>query len=151
MLLSTVAVAGGAWLSWRVYRRATVADPLETRWPRPFAALRDRLYFDELYERSVIPFTRWIGKIVHRAEQTFFTALGAVAALTAVSMGWLSRLVDRFVIDAGFDQSCKGLQHGAELGRRTQHGNPQGYLRTIAVSFTIILLLLAWGCRGGGY
>ena len=149
MLLGTLFVFSGIYLGWRLYRHSPASDPLQTRWPNPWRALSNRLCIDELYDVSVIPFARWIATVARRADSTFFAAVSSVVAAAAVGLGWLSRLADRFLIDAGFDRSCDGLSRAARAGRAAHRGTAQGYLRALAISFTLILLLLAWGCKGG--
>jgi hypothetical protein len=65
-----------------------------------------------------------------------------------VGFGWLSRVVDNFVLDAGFDKTCEGVARTAHAGRSIQDGKIQNYIRTIAVALTVLVLLLVWGCKG---
>ena len=154
MILSSFIVLGAIFLGWRIYGRAasgqhTVSDPLAAKAPHVFTALRERLYIDELYETSVIRGTKAISEGVNKTETGFFSLVGHFTGLITIAFGWLSRVFDRFVIDFGFDQSCRGLEEGAGLGGRAQGGNIQTYIRTIAVTLAVVIILLVWGLKGG--
>jgi NADH-quinone oxidoreductase subunit L len=154
MILSSLIVLGAIFLGWRIYGRAasgteSASDPLALKSPQVFTALRERLYIDELYETSVIRGTKAISAGVNKTETGFFSLVGHVTGLITIAFGWLSRVFDRFVIDFGFDQSCRGLEEGAGLGGRAQGGNIQTYIRTIAVTLAVVIILLVWGLKGG--
>ncbi len=154
MLLSSAIVIGAIFLGWKTYIKAAsepgvAVDPLAQKAPEVFTALRERLYVDELYDASFVRATNVISTGAAKTESGIFALVGQVAGLIILAFGWLSRVFDQFVIDFGFDQSCRGLQEGANLGGRAQDGNIQTYVRSLAVSLTILVLLLLWGCKGG--
>jgi len=150
--LSAVVVLGSILIAWNFYlpsaREEIIRDPLQRKAPGLFTALAHRLYIDELYEGSIIEWTRQAARVIARCEETLFDAIGRITALITLGFGWASRLFDRFVIDFGFDQTCRGLVKGAEAGTWTQSGTIQVYLRNIAVTLAILIVLLAWGCKG---
>jgi NADH-quinone oxidoreductase subunit L len=147
-LLSVVVVGAGIAAGLALYSGAGSSDPLRARFPAVFGALRERLWVDEFYDATVIRFNHWLSQSIARAEAIFFSAWGLFANYLALAFGWVSRVFDQFVIDLGFDKSCEGLSKGASSARRLQDGVAQNYLRTIAVTASILILLLVWGCKG---
>jgi NADH-quinone oxidoreductase subunit L len=146
--LSSLIVGAGIAAGWYLYRRFSSVDPLDAHSPGLFASLRSRLWIDEIYESSVIRFTKFLGFSSARLETTFFRSTGRVAALLAIGLGWFSRLFDNLIINSAFDRGCRALTDAARSGARVQNGQVQTYLRAIALTFTVLVLLLAWGCKG---
>jgi NADH-quinone oxidoreductase subunit L len=147
-LLSTLIVGAGIGGGWYLYRNIGSEDPLNARIPGLFAALRSRFWIDEAYEASALRFVRWLSFSFGRVESAFFASISAAAGLVVLGFGWLSRLFDNFVIDFGFDAGCRALSEGATAGKRIQNGRIQTYLRTIALAVVVLVLVLAWGCKG---
>jgi NADH-quinone oxidoreductase subunit L len=151
MLISTLVVAAGLALGWRLYggagRPVTEVDPLEGALPGPFEWMRRKFYVDELYERSVV---MWHGRFAgwcRQIEERLFEGLVAAAVYVVLGLSWLNRLVDEYVVNLGFDRGCDGLRKGGVRLAGLQSGRVQDYLRALGLSFTVLLLLLAWGCR----
>ena len=152
MLLSAVIALGGIVTGWRFYSRrapqqAEDPDPLESLQPTLYGWLRGKFFIDELYEISVIAwnascarFCRWLD------EKVWDNVVHAVSLLT-LGVSWLSRLIDEFVVNLGFDQGCNGVSFGARMLSLWQNGQVQRYLRVIALALVGFVLLLLWGCR----
>jgi len=68
-------------------------------------------------------------------------------SLAVVGLSWLNRAFDEYVVNLGFDESCRGLTEGGTLMSRLQNGRVQNYLRVIGVALAVLVLLLVWGCR----
>jgi NADH-quinone oxidoreductase subunit L len=146
--LSTLIVGSGIAAGWYLYRRHAVRDPLESRIPGLFSGLRARLWIDEIYEASVLRFTRFVAASAGRLENAFFASISGATTYLALGFGWLSRLFDQLFIDPGFDRTCRALSESADSGSKLQNGQIQNYLRTIALTLAILVLVLAWGCKG---
>jgi NADH-quinone oxidoreductase subunit L len=147
-LLSTLIVGAGIAAGWYLYRSSPTQDPLSTRVPAAYSNLSARLWVDEIYDATIIRFTRFIASSVARLETSFFASVALGAGLFALAFGWLSRLFDNIFIDPTFDRSCHALSESASCGSRIQDGQIQNYLRTIALTFAVLVLILAWGCKG---
>jgi NADH-quinone oxidoreductase subunit L len=147
-LLSTLIVGAGIAAGWYLYRDPSAEDPLNARVPGLFATLRNRFWIDEAYEASVLRIVRWLSFSFGRAESAFFASVSTATALVTLGFGWLSRLFDNFVIDFGFDAGCRALCEGATAGKKIQNGRIQSYLRTVAITVAVLVLVLAWGCKG---
>lgn len=146
--VSALVVGAGVGAGWFLYRKFSALDPLARRVPGLFTNLRERLWMDEIYEATIIRFIRFLGYAIARVENAVFAAVGRVTALLALGFGWLSRLFDNLFIDPAFDRGCEALAQSARRGTRVQSGQVQNYLRVIAVTMIVLVLLLAWGCKG---
>ena len=75
---------------------------------------------------------------------------GVVTAVSYLVLGlsWLNRLIDEFVVNLGFDQSCRGMRLSARFLSVWQNGQVQRYLRVMALALTVFTLIFIWGCRG---
>ncbi len=64
-----------------------------------------------------------------------------------VGLSWMSRLIDEYVVNLGFDESCKEIRRGGGWLSRLQNGQAQNYLRVIGVALAGLFLVLMWGCH----
>jgi NADH-quinone oxidoreductase subunit L len=150
MLVSTLVVAAGLVVGWRLYgegQRVREVDPLEESWPVAFEWLRRKFYVDELYARSVVAWHDRFGAWCRRLEEQLFEGLVAVAVYLVLGVSWVNRLIDEYVVNLGFDRGCEGLRKGGVRMGGLQTGRAQDYLRGLGLAFTVLVLLLAWGCR----
>jgi NADH-quinone oxidoreductase subunit L len=152
MLLSTALVAAGMTLGWRLYGRrpiehADAPDALERLKPDWFAVLRGKFFIDELYEISVLRWNTACARAARWLDEKFWD--GAVAAVGYVVLGlsWLSRLMDEFVVNPGFDKGCGGVRRSAGLLSLWQNGRAQRYLRALALAVAVFAVLFIWGCK----
>jgi NADH-quinone oxidoreductase subunit L len=150
MILSTAVVLAGAGLSAWIYGKTALAhretDPLETFQRTLFAWLRGKLFIDELYDATVVRLNADFASFSNWLDVTFWSgAVNFVAGLTRL-ISLLDRKVDEAVINQGFDDGCESLRASGQLTARCQNGQTQRYLRTIAMGFCGLLLLLIWGC-----
>jgi NADH-quinone oxidoreductase subunit L len=151
MGISTVVVLlglGGAWWLYgqRPMMSAEDADPLERKMPEIFNALRNKLYWDELYAASVIAFHAFLGRLAASVDRYLWNGVVQLVAMSTLLAAWVSRLSDEFLINLGFDRVCRGLARSGLSLSRLQDGQIQNYLRALAVALTVLVLLLTWGC-----
>jgi NADH-quinone oxidoreductase subunit L len=148
MVLSTVIVAAGIWLGWRLYGRGMAEiDPLERAAPGVFGVLRGKFHVDELYGRTVL---RWHGRFAafcRRLDDVVFESVVSGVTYLVLGLAWLNRLIDEYVVNPGFDRGCEGLRDGGGRLARLHHGRVQSYLRVMGVALIVLLLLFTWGCR----
>ena len=150
--LSTVIVFSGMGLGWWLYGRkpvtnATEPDVLEEIRPDIFVLLRRKYFVDEIYEASVIRFNAWWSKSCDWLDYCVWNGAVQLLSLAVVGLSWLNRAFDEYVVNLGFDESCRGLTEGGTLMSRLQNGRVQNYLRVIGVALAVLVLLLVWGCR----
>jgi NADH-quinone oxidoreductase subunit L len=150
--ISTVIVVIGLGLGWWLYGNkspsAEEPDALERAMPPVWAALRDKLYVDELYGATVIAFYHWWAKVADWLDRRIW---GGIVAGVALVFGWwaqLNRFLDTNVVDGSFDKGCEELASGGGLMSRVQSGRIQTYLRLLAVAVVVLTAILIWSSRG---
>ncbi len=150
MMTSIVLVALGLGAGWALYglrpRAASSArDPLETRLPGLFRALGQRLGFDELYAASVFKANAALAAAADLLDRHVWD--GAVRFLAALgeTLGFVNRDNDEQGLNAGFDAASEKLRGSGRVYSRAQSGDAHGYLRTIAVGFVLLLVLVLLG------
>jgi len=151
MLFSTVIVATGLGLGWRVYGRRPLVDPaapdpLEELNPAWYDVLRRKFLIDELYEISVIRWNAWCGRAARWLDDTVWEGAVSAASYLVLGLSWASRLMDEYVVDNGFDRGCGGVKFTALIMSLWQNGQVQRYLRVLALSLALGAILFIWGC-----
>jgi NADH-quinone oxidoreductase subunit L len=150
MGLSVVLVAVGIGVGWALYGRrpratAGAPDPLAARKPAIFSALANRLGFDELYGATVIRLTDAFATLSAFLEKWVWD--GAIRALAALGLftGGTGRDTDEQVLNGGFDATSERLRGTGTAYSRAQTGDAHGYLRTLALGFVVLLILVILG------
>ena len=150
MAVSIVLVALGIGAGWALYGRrarsnASAADPLQRAAPPIFAALGARLGFDELYAATVgrlntftAVFADLMDRYVWDGTVRFFGRLGEFS-------GVVNREADEDVLNGGFDTTSEKLRGTGQAYSRAQSGDAHGYLRTVAIGFVLLVLVVMLG------
>ncbi len=145
MALSTVAVALGTGVSWRLYSRsATGTDAVERLVPRLFGALRGRLYVDGFYAATVFRLNRAAATAFDWIDRFVWGSLVGSTAWIATGCSWLGRLLDDAGINPGFDAGCAGTRGTGRLVSLFQNGQTQRYLRLVGGGIVAIVVAVAW-------
>ena len=148
---STFVVFLGIGLAWWLYGNRSPAaeepDKLEKAAPWAWAALRNRLYVDEIYEVTVLAFFHWWARVADWLDRRIWG--GIVAGVAMAFRGWaqLNRLIDTFWVDGGFDKGCEELSTSGGLLARAHTGRGQTYLRLLALGFVVLFIVLIWSSR----
>ncbi|MGC2636237.1 MAG: NADH-quinone oxidoreductase subunit L [Acidobacteriaceae bacterium] len=153
MVVSSLIVFAGLFLGWFLYGRkpilhATDPDALELLQPSLFHALGNRLYVDEFYGVTVIALTRGIAVFSAFLDRWIFGGIVQCIAWFIAGVGWLDFGLDKYLVNGGFDLSCREVSFGGRLFARLQNGRVQNYLRIIAIALVVLGILLLWGSRG---
>ena len=150
MGLSTLLVALGLGAGWYFYgrrprARAESPDPLATMAPGLIAALANRLGFDELYAATVGRLSNGFAALCAFLE--IYAWDGAVRLLAGLGelSGLVSRENDEAGLNAGFDSASERLRGTGVAYSRAQTGDAHGYLRTLALGFVFLLILVVLG------
>jgi NADH-quinone oxidoreductase subunit L len=144
LIVSLALVAGGISAGTWFYRRAGREDPLESAAPGLYAALEQRLWFDELYEFTILKWSALAERFASWMDR--FVWDGGVRAVGGAAR-WLAALTmkaDQSGINNSVDQGCDAAQR---LGRRVggwQSGQIQTYLRAVGLGMLALLFLYAW-------
>ncbi|PYI78954.1 MAG: NADH-quinone oxidoreductase subunit L, partial [Verrucomicrobia bacterium] len=144
LFLSLGLVAAGISLGWLMYRNGGDSDPLAQTQPGLFRFLENKMWLDEIYQRTVIAFSRflarfcdWLDRYCWDGLVRLFAGIGQVAAM-------LSRGFDDYGINAGVDESTSGARGFGRLLAARHSGQVQTYLGAIALGMLLLLVLYAW-------
>ena len=150
MGLSVLLIALGVGIGWALYGRrprlkAESPDPLAARAPGVMGLLANRLGFDELYVATVGRLNAAFATLAAVLDR--FVWGGAVEFLAALSRftGLATRETDERTLNGGFDSASESLRGAGQTYSKAQTGDAHGYLRTLALGFVILLLLVVLG------
>ena len=148
MLISIIIVACGIGLAaWFYSRQATTVDVLQRFQPDIFYLFERKFFIDELYESSVVKVNAIFARGSHYLDRFVFESIVMAVGYVFVGLSWVSRLIDEFVVNLGFDKGCGSFKWSGKLLSFWQNGQVQRYLRFIGIGAACIVLVLIWGCR----
>ena len=75
LFLSLALVAGGIGLGWLIYRNASEVDPLARAQPGLFRFLENKMWFDEIYEQTIIALSRMLSRLADWLDRYFWDGL----------------------------------------------------------------------------
>jgi len=145
-------VAVGIGLGVLMYRRAGAqdrhrraeTDPLEYKQPALFRFLENKMWLDELYDRTVVAFAAisarvsvWMDRHVWDGLVRGFGGLGQLFGIFTTDF-------DERGINAGVDETTVGTRGLGRVLSRWHSGQIQTYLGVVAIGMLALLLLYAW-------
>jgi NADH-quinone oxidoreductase subunit L len=153
MLSSTIILFLGLGLGWWFYGRkqiesAEAPDALDTLQPQIFNVLRNAFFVDQLYEATVIRFNTWCARTCDWLDRWVWGGGVRLVIYLVLGVSQLDRSLDVFVVNQGFDQSCRNVTRGGRILSRLQSGRAQTYLCIVGIAFAAIVLFLIWGTHG---
>ena len=153
MITSSIIVFLGLGLGWWLYGRKPIAsadetDPLERMRPDVFGVLREKYYVDEIYEATIIRFNAWWARACDWLDHWVWNGAVQLVSYLILGASWVSRVLDEFVVNLGFDQGCHGFTFSGRLLSRLQDGRVQNYLRVIGVALLALAIFLFLGRHG---
>jgi NADH-quinone oxidoreductase subunit L len=144
LFLSLALVAGGIVLGIVIYRKAGETDPLAQTQPALFRFLENKMWLDELYDRTVVAFSQmvarasdWMDRYVWDGGVRAFARLGQLVGIVSTNL-------DEHGINAGVDETTAGTRGLGRLISGLHSGQIQTYLRAVGVSVLALLILYAW-------
>jgi NADH-quinone oxidoreductase subunit L len=152
LFVSLLLVAAGIGLGVLMYRRAGLqdgerpaeVDPLQHAQPALFRFLEDKMWLDELYEKTVLTlaamssrFSDWMDRYVWDGIVRGFGAIGQL-------FGSFTTECDERGINAGVDDTTSGARGLGRAVSRLHSGQIQTYLGAVAIGMLALLLLYAW-------
>jgi NADH-quinone oxidoreductase subunit L len=144
LLLSLALVAGGIGVGWLIYRNASEVDPLARAQPGLFRFLENKMWFDEIYEQTIIALSRMLSRLADWLDRYFWDGLVRLFAGLAQAFGVLSKGFDDHGINAGVDETTAGTRGFGRLIAAAHSGQIQAYLGAIAIGMLLLLILYAW-------
>jgi NADH-quinone oxidoreductase subunit L len=144
LFVSLALVTAGIGLGFAIYRKAAEMDPLEQAQPALFRFLKNKMWLDELYDRTVIAFSRmtarlsdWMDRYVWDGLVRSFGGLGRLFGIVTTNF-------DERGINAGVDEATTGTRGLGRVMSGWHSGQIQTYLRAVGVSVLVVLVLYAW-------
>jgi NADH-quinone oxidoreductase subunit L len=153
MLSSTIILFLGLGLGWWFYGRkqiesAEAPDALDTLQPQIFNVVRNGFFVDSLYEATVIRFNTWCARACDWLDRWVWGGGVRLVIYLVVGISQLDRSLDVFVVNQGFDQSCRSVTRGGRILSRLQSGREQSYLSIVGIVFAALVLILIWSTHG---
>ncbi len=142
LFVSAILVAAGIALGWWMYQGAT--DSLERRLPGLFRFLENRMWLDELYDRTVLALARIAANFADWMDRHFWDGIVSSAAGASRVLGSAARSLDEHGINHGADEaSARTRGFGSAIARR-HSGQIHTYLGAIALGLLALLHLYGW-------
>jgi proton-translocating NADH-quinone oxidoreductase chain L len=142
--VSLALAVAGIGLGFAIYVKAAETDPVEQAQPALFRFLKNKMWLDELYDRTVVAFSRmaarlsdWMDRYVWDGLVRAFGGLGQI-------FGILSDNFDERGINAGVDEATTGTRGLGRVMSGWHSGQVQNYLRVVGVAVLALLILYAW-------
>jgi NADH-quinone oxidoreductase subunit L len=147
MAASIVILATGLGSGWALYGRrrrsaASDADPLALAAPRLFAFLGAGMRFDELYAATLGRLNRFGAALADALDRRVWGGAVALLARAGKLTGLVNTGMDQAGLNAGFDAVSERIRGAGRAYSRAQTGETHGYLRTLAVAFVVLALLV---------
>jgi len=142
----SLAVAAAGWLiAWLIYGRKPLAkavDPIAKPLGPVYTLLKNKYYFDELYQAAIIAPVIGLAKACYAFDDRLVIdpIVDGVGRFGRWLSEWLKKAVDNPIIDGAVNGIGRLTAAGGEFMRSTQTGQVQNYLLVAAVT---VLLLLA--------
>jgi NADH-quinone oxidoreductase subunit L len=139
-----VVVAGGGWFfAWLLYaeNRSTIPARLKSAFPRAWALVFNRYYVDQLYDATVVRFTRFASRVLYWFDQNVIDGLVNLVATIGRTIAYVDAAFDQKVVDGAVNLLGDAFLHGGAKLRRLQTGHIQAYLFGAlagAIAFIII-------------
>ena len=144
IIVSLALVGAGVAIGIWIYRRAGETDPIQHAQPALFRFLENKMWIDEIYDRTVIALSWILARLSDWMDRHVWD--GLVRGVGAVGQ-FLARLTtgaDERVINAGVDEGTIGAQGFGRVMSRWHSGQIQTYLGAVALGMLALVLLYAW-------
>lgn len=144
LYLALALVAAGIGLGVLSYRKAGEIDPLERAQPALFRFLENRMWLDELYDRTVVALSWLAARASDFLDRHFWDGLVRLCGGLGQLLGRLTKGFDERAIDAGVNDATAAARGLGRVMSGWQSGQIQTYLGAIAVGMLALLLFYAW-------
>ena len=152
LLVSLGLVAAGIGLGWLIYRkvaeqdrrRAAETDPIEHAQPVLFRFLKNKMWLDELYDRTVVALSKMAAQLSDWMDRYVWDGLVRAFGGLGQLFGIFSANFDERGINAGVDEATGGTRGLGRVMSAWHSGQIQTYLGVVAVSMLALLILYAW-------
>jgi NADH-quinone oxidoreductase subunit L len=144
IIISLALVASGVAIGIWMYRRAGETDPLQQAQPALFRFLENKMWIDEVYDRTVIALAAFFARFSDWMDRHVWDGLVRGVGAIGQFFAKITTGTDERVINAGVDESTIGAQGFGRLMSRWHSGQIQTYLGAVALGMLALVLLYAW-------
>src|SRR5256886_374734 len=144
LFVSLALVAAGVGLGFAIYRKAAETDPLEQAQPALFRFLKNKMLLDELYDRTVVAFSRMAARLSDWIDRHVWDRLVRAVGGLGRLFGVVATSFDERGINAGVDEATTGTRGLGRVISGWHSGQIRTYLRAVGVSLLVLLVLYAW-------
>src|SRR6266404_3038794 len=144
IIVSLALVGAGVSVGIWMYRRAGEADPLQHAQPALFRFLENKMWVDEIYDRTVIALSAILARLSDWMDRHVWDGLVQDIGRIGQFFGRVTTSADERVINAGVDESTSGAHGLGRLMSRWHSGQIQTYLGAVALGMLALVLLYAW-------
>ena len=144
LFVSLALVAVGIGLGVLMYRNAGETDPLKQSQPALFRFLENKMWLDELYDRTVIASATICARVSDWMDRYFWDGLVRAFGGLGQLFGIFTTSVDERGINAGVDETTTGTRGLGRVMSGWHSGQIQTYLGIVAIGMLALLLLYAW-------
>jgi len=140
LVLVGAGIGAGVWL----YRRVGETDPLQQKVPTLFRFLENKMWIDEIYDRTVIALAALFARISDWMDRHVWDGIVRDIGTIGQFFGKLTTGADERLINTGVDEGTVGAQGFGRLMSRWHSGQIQKYLGAVALGMLALVLLYAW-------
>ena len=144
IIVSLVLVGAGVAIGIWMYRRAGETDPLQQAQPALFRFLENKMWIDEIYDRTVIAHAAFFARFSDWMDRHVWDGLVRGVGAIGQFIARITTGADERVINAGVDEGTIGAQGFGRLVSRWHSGQIQTYLGAVALGMLALVLLYAW-------
>jgi NADH-quinone oxidoreductase subunit L len=144
IIVSLALVGSGVSIGIWMYRRAGETDPLQHAQPALFRFLENKMWIDEIYDRTVIALSKILARLSDWMDRNVWDGLVQDIGRIGQFFGRVTTSADERVINAGVDESTSGAHGLGRLMSRWHSGQIQTYLGAVALGMLALVLLYAW-------
>jgi NADH-quinone oxidoreductase subunit L len=152
LFVSLALVAAGIGLGFVMYgkagqedrHRTGETDPLEHAQPALFHFLENKMWVDEIYDRTVVAWSKIAARVSDWMDCHFWDGLVRGFAGLGQLFGIFSANLDERGINVGVDETMTGTRGLGRVMSAWHSGQIQTYLGIIAVGMLALLILYAW-------
>jgi NADH-quinone oxidoreductase subunit L len=145
LFLSLTLVLAGIGVGALLYRRTDgKTDALEKSLPAIFRFLENKMWIDELYEKTVLSWSPAAARFSDWLDRCVWDGLVRTVAAITRGFSFFTANFDEGGINSGVDQGCESAQGLGRLMSAWHSGLVQNYLRVIGIATLALLVLYIW-------
>jgi len=144
LFVSLALVVAGIGLGLLIYGKAGPIDPLARAQPFLFRFLENKMWLDELYEKTILAGSAMLSRASDWMDRHVWDGLVRGVGGAGQFLGILTTNVDERGINAGVDEGATGTRGLGRFISARHSGQIQTYMGIVAVGMLALLILYAW-------